>query len=283
MTAIQDPAGTATASSPEPRTDTSPAGVALVTGASRGVGRAIALALARRGYDITVGYAASDDAARAVVAEIEGLGRRAIAVKSDLRTEGGAGALAEQTLEVLGPVRVVVSNATGYPAGTTIAQLADDVDPSLGLTLGMPPRHYREIFEARVLAFLSLARATVPSMPRGGSLIALASTGTQGYMPGYGPTGAAMAAVECVARYLAVELGPRGIRVNVASGGLIRTDALNLMGDVQKLTDYTARRTPLGRAGEPEDLADVVAFLASDEARWVTGQTIVADGGAVAL
>lgn len=256
------------------------AGVALVTGASRGVGRAVALALAREGYDVSVGFVASADAAASVVQEIDTLGRRAVAIQADVRTGAGIAELTERTVSSLGPIKVLVSNATGYPAGTTMEHFIGGLDPSLGLALGTSPDNYRETFDARVLAFLGLARAAVPSMPAGGSIIGITSTGTRVYMPGYGPTGSAMAAVEMISRYLAVELGPRGIRVNVVSGGLLRTDALNLMtGDVERLEASVAKRTPLGRVGTPEDMADVVAFVASDQARWITGQTLVVDGG----
>lgn len=255
-------------------------GVALVTGASRGVGRACALALAQRGYDVGIGYAVSAEAAAEVASAVGELGRGAVTVAGDIRTEAGCLDVVERTAAALGTISVVVSNATGYPAGTTRGELAQGFDPSLGPTLGTPNERYAETFDARALALLTLARATVPAMPRGGSLIALTSTGTRGYFPGYGPTAVGMAAVECLVRYLAIELGPRGIRVNVVSGGPVRTDALSLMArDASALADSLAAQTPLGRIGEPADLAQVVAFLASEESGWITGQTLVADGG----
>ena len=257
-------------------------GVALITGGSRGVGRACAVALARDGYDIAIGYAVSDQPARDAVTEIEALGRRAIAIKSDLRTEGGVNELTSRALEALGPISVVVSNATGYPAGTTREDLASGVDRSLGPALGAPSERYLEMFQARLIAFHGLARAVVPQMPTGGSIIAIISTGTQGYVPGYGPTGVAMAGVQLLARYLAVELGPKQIRVNVVSGGLIRTDAVSLLTkDIDRFEAAAAAVTPLGRVGEVGDMAEVVSFLAGEGGRWITGQTIVADGGAV--
>jgi len=253
---------------------------ALVTGASRGIGRAIALALAGDGYDIGVGYAASDEAAAAVAGEVEALGGKAVTIKADVREADGVERLAAKALEAFGAIDVLVSNATGYPAGTTMEHFLKGMDPSLGIVLGTAAANYREAYDARVAAFINLARATVPHMPAGGSIVALTSTGTQTYMPGYGPTGSAMAAVQMLVRYMAVELGPRGIRVNAVSGGLIRTDALNLMtGDVERLEQSVAKRTPLGRVGEPEDLAGVVAFLAGEGGRWITGQVLVADGG----
>ena len=255
-------------------------GVALVTGASRGVGRACALALAAAGHDVAVGYVSSEDAAREVVAEIEGLDRRAVAVRGDVRREEDCERIATEAAAALGPVTILVSNATGYPAGTSRDDLAKGFKPELGLTLGIPTDTYRETFEARVGAFLALARATVASMPEGGAIIAITSTGTRGYQRGYGPTAVGMAGVEQLVRYLAAELGQRGIRVNAVCGGPIRTDALTFLArDVDKLLEAFARRTPLGRVGEPEDLARVVAFLASAEGGWITGQTLVVDGG----
>lgn len=255
-------------------------GVALVTGASRGVGRACALALAAAGHDIAVGYVSSEDAAREVVAEVEQLGRRAVAVRGDVRLEADCERIAQEAAEALGAVTVLVSNATGYPAGTSREDLAKGFRPELGPTLGIPAETYRETFDARVGAFLALARATVAGMPPGGAIIAITSTGTRGYQRGYGPTAVGMAGVEQLVRYLAAELGQRGIRVNAVCGGPIRTEALSFLAkDVEKLTAAFAARTPLGRVGEPEDLARVVAFLASPEGGWVTGQTLVVDGG----
>lgn len=255
-------------------------GVALVTGASRGVGKACALALAAAGHDVAVGYVSSEDAAREVVAAVEQAGRRGVAVRGDVRVESDCRRIAEEAAAALGSVTVLVSSATGYPAGTSREDLARGFQPDLGPTLGIPLETYRETFEARVGAFLALARATVGAMPEGGSIIAITSTGTRGYQRGYGPTAVGMAGVEQLVRYLAVELGRRGIRVNAVCGGPIRTDALNfLAADVEKLMEAFAKRTPLGRVGEPDDLARVVAFLASPEGGWITGQTLVVDGG----
>jgi len=244
------------------------------------VGRACALALAAAGHDVAVGYVASEDAAREVVAEVQRLGRRAVAVRGDVRVEADCERIAAEAAAALGPVGVLVSNATGYPAGTSREDLAKGFRPELGPTLGIPDDTYREAFAARVGAFLALARATVATMPPGGSIIAITSTGTRGYQRGYGPTAVAMAGVEQLVRYLAAELGPRSIRVNAVCGGPIRTDALGfLASDVDRLMEAFAKRTPLGRVGEPVDLARVVTFLASEEGGWITGQTLVVDGG----
>lgn len=244
-------------------------GVAVVTGASRGIGRAVAVELAEIGYDVVVGYHSREAAAAEVVDQIRQLGRTAHAAQVDTRDMDSSRRLIVGARE-LGPVRAVISNATGF----------GDVAPARAGAVGTPVETYEEMFRARVGALLSMVEAADTDLHDGGRIVALTSTGTRRHVPGYAPVAASMAAVETVILYLAAELGRVGVTANVASGGVIDTDALaQISDDPERLKTGVARATPLGRVGQPADLAGLVGFLCSDSGRWVTGQTLVADGG----
>ncbi len=170
----------------------------------------------------------------------------------------------------LGPVRAVVSNATGFGADS----------PGLGTALTVPLAEYQEMFTARLGALLALVHAAGADLDLGGRVVAVTSTGTQRHVPGYAPIAASMAAVESVVRYLAAELGPRGITANTAVGGVIDTEALaEISADPERLKEAVRRATPLGRVGRAADIGAVVSFLCSSAAGWVTGQSLIADGG----
>ncbi|MDY0059718.1 MAG: SDR family oxidoreductase [Myxococcota bacterium] len=239
---------------------------ALVTGGSRGIGRAIALRLAADGADVAVGYLRNQDAAEEVCAAIRALGRRAIALEGDLRDPATCKRLVGQAVTALGGLEVLVSNA------------------AIGAhkeALSLRPAQWDLTLESSTRPLLLLAQAAAPHLAAGGggSIVALSSLGSRRVVPGYAAMGCAKAAVEALVRYLAVELAPRGIRVNCVVGGLIRTDAVAYLQEGARMLADAAAHTPLGRVGEPEDLARVVAFLASAEASWITGQALVVDGG----
>ncbi len=245
-------------------------GLAVVTGASRGIGRAVAEQLARDGYDLAVGYFARPDAATDVVTAAVSHGVRAAAYQVDVRSPESCRRLVAQARAALGPVRAVVSNATGFGAE----------DPGLGPALVVPVGVYQSMLTARLGALLSLVDAAGADLDDGGRIVAVTSTGTRRHVPGYAPIAASMAAVESVVRYLAAELGPRGITANTAVGGVIDTDALaEITSDPARLKEAVRRATPLGRVGRADDLAGVVGFLCSPAAAWVTGQSLIADGG----
>ena len=140
--------------------------------------------------------------------------------------------------------------------------------------------HWNVSLDVNARALLLCSQEAVPLMgPNGGRIIAVSSLGSHRYMPEYGAIGVSKAALESLIRYLAVDLAPRGIRVNGVSGGLVDTDALRLHPQYERLMRGAPRRTPAGRMGTPDDLANVVLFLTSHRADWITGQTIIADGG----
>jgi enoyl-[acyl-carrier protein] reductase III len=237
---------------------------ALVTGGSRGIGRAIALKLADAGCDIAIVYRSSHDEADSVCADVRGLGRRALATQADVSDpESVAEAFAgfRQQFERLD---IVVSNAA-------IGVLR----PALELTL----KHWRRCLETNALALQLLAQQAVPLMPNGGRIIGLSSLGSVRAIPHYAFIGASKAALESVARSLAQELGQRGIRVNIVNAGVVDTDALKYFPNREQLLTEFGRRAPAGPTLTPEDVANAVYLLCLPEAAMITGHTLVVDGG----
>lgn len=238
--------------------------IALVTGASRGIGRAIALKLARAGCDVAVVYHTSQEEAETVCAEITALGRRACAMSADV---GDPESLAEAFAafrQQFDRVDIVVSNAA-------IGVLR----PALELNL----KHWRRCMETNAFALNLLAQQAAPLMREGGRIIGLSSLGASRAIPHYAFIGASKAALEAVVRSLAQELGPRGIRVNTVSAGVVDTDALKYFPNREQLLAEYARRTPAGPSLTPDDVANAVYLLCLPEAAMITGHTLVVDGG----
>ena len=237
---------------------------ALVTGASRGIGRAIALKLAGAGCDVAIVYRSSHAEAEAVGAAVRALGRRALVTQADVRdpvSVAEAFAVFRQQFE---HVDIVVSNAA-------IGVLR----PALELTL----KHWRLCLETNALALNLLAQQAVPLMRDGGRIIGISSLGASRAIPHYAFIGASKAALESLARSLAQELGPRGIRVNIVNAGVVDTDALKYFPNREQLLAEYARRAPAGPTLTPEDVANVVYLLCLPEAAMITGHTLVVDGG----
>lgn len=237
--------------------------VALVTGASRGIGRAIALRLARDGFAVVVNYARSETAAREVVDAIEADGGRALAVPADVGDEQDVARLFDTAEQTLGGVQVVVNSAGELPMAPIETGRLADFDRVIRTNLRG--------------TFLVLAEAAA-RLGEGGRIIALSTSVIAKALPAYGPYIASKAGVEGLVRVLANELRGRHITVNAVAPGPVGTD-LFLDGKPQALIDQLAAQAPLERLGEPDDIAGVVSFLAGPDGGWVNAQVLRANGG----
>ncbi|HEV2502739.1 MAG TPA: SDR family oxidoreductase [Mesorhizobium sp.] len=239
--------------------------VAIVTGASRGIGGAMAQQLAQDGFAVVVNYARGRNEAEQVVAAIEAQGGRAVAVQADIGETSGVATLFDAAEQTFGGVDVLVNNAGSMKLGA-LADVADaDFDRQVALNLGGVFRGMREA--ARRLR-------------DGGRIISFSSSVVGLYQPGYGVYAATKAAVEAMTHILAKELGPRGITVNAVAPGPVETQFF-LAGKSEEQVRAITGMNPFRRLGQPEDIARVVAFLASPEGGWVNGQVIRANGGVI--
>lgn len=241
--------------------------VALVTGSSRGIGRAIALELAGQGADMVVHYLRKGGAAEEVAAVIKDMGGRAVTVKANLAEADKIEGLFNRVEAEFGRCDIFVANAaSGTPKD--ILELTD--------------KHWDWTMDVNARSILRCIQRAAPLMAREGwgRVVALGSPGSARVLPHYAAIGLSKAVVEAMTRYLAVELAPKGIIVNAVSPGLVDTEALAVFPvDLQATFDYAIQRTPAGRLVAPDDVARVVAFLCSEAAGMIVGQTIVVDGG----
>jgi enoyl-[acyl-carrier protein] reductase III len=237
---------------------------ALVTGGTRGIGRAIALKLAAAGSDVGIVYHNSHEEAESTCATIRALGRRAFAFQADVSEPELVAELFQTVRQEFGRLDLLISNAA-----------VGVLRPALELSL----KHWRRCLETNALALHLLTQQAVPLMPAGGRIIALSSLGAMRAIPQYAFIGTSKAALESLARSLAQELGPRGIRVNVVSAGVVDTDALKYFPNREQLLEEYGRRAPLGPGLTPEAVADAVYLLCLPEAGMITGHTLVVDGG----
>jgi enoyl-[acyl-carrier protein] reductase III len=244
--------------------------VAVVTGASRGIGRGIALRLAADGADCAITYRTRVEHARTVVAELDALGRRALALPLALDEPAQVPGVIAKVAEVFGRIDVLVANA----AATAFRPL-----------LAQKPHNVEKTFAISVHAFVAAVQAAAPVLREGGRIVVVSGIDSHQAMTGHGVLGAAKAAMESLVRSLALELGPRGVTVNAVSPGLLDTESsrhyfergLGVRWD--EASSRIAAATPVRRLGTAEDVAALVAYLASPAAGFLTGQTILLDGG----
>ncbi|MCL4294381.1 MAG: SDR family oxidoreductase [Anaerolineae bacterium] len=241
--------------------------VALITGASRGIGRGIALTLAELGADIVVHYGRKKGAAEEVAAAVEALGSQSLAIKANLAEADQIEAMFDQLEAAFGRCDIFVGNAaSGTPRRT----------------LEISDKHWDWTMDVNARSILRCVQRAVPHMERAGwgRIINITSLGSTRHVPHYGAVGLSKAVVESLTRFLAVELACKGIIVNAISPGLVRTDSVAALPiDLDKTFEHVKSRMPTGRLVTPEDVGQVVGFLCSEAAAMIVGQTIMVDGG----
>jgi len=239
--------------------------VAVVTGASKGIGAGIAKGLAAEGAAVVVNYASSKEGAEKVVAEIKAQGGKAIAVQGDMAKAPDVERLFAETRKAFGRVDVLVNNAGVYE----FAPISDVTE-----------EQFHRMFDTNVLGPILAAREVAKYLGEGGSVINIGSVAASRTPPASAVYSGTKAALDAVTRALAQDFGPKKIRVNSINPGPVDTEGVRSAGIVG--TDFEkglVAQTPLGRIGQPEDIAPIAVFLASDESGWLTGETLLASGG----
>ncbi|WP_049620593.1 glucose 1-dehydrogenase [Frateuria defendens] len=239
--------------------------VAVVTGASKGIGAAIAKSLAAEGASVVVNYASSRAGADKVVAEIEAAGGKAVAVGGDIAKAAEAQAIVDAAVERFGRLDILVNNSGVY-----------EFAPLEAIT----EEQFHRQFNVNVLGLLLTTQAAAKHLGEGASIINIGSLATRIVPPASAVYAGTKGAVDAITGVLAQELGPRKIRVNAVNPGLIETEGVHTAGVIgSDLETLTVTKTPLGRIGQPKDIASIVTFLASDDSYWLTGEQLVAAGG----
>jgi 3-oxoacyl-[acyl-carrier protein] reductase len=239
--------------------------VAVVTGASKGIGASIAKALAAEGAAVVVNYASSKTGADALVQAITESGGRALAVQGDVSKAEQAQGVIEAAVGAFGGLDVLVNNSGLYEFAP-IEEVTED--------------QYRRMFDVNVLGVLLTTQAAVKHLSEGGSVINISSAVTSILPPQSAVYAGTKGAVDAITGVLAAELGPRKIRVNAINPGIVETEGTRTAGFIgSEFESQIVTQTPLGRTGRPDDIAAVAVFLASDDARWLTGEKITASGG----
>lgn len=239
--------------------------VAIVTGASKGIGAAIAKSLAAEGAAVVVNYASSKAGAEAVVAAIETAGGRAIAAGGDISTAAGAQSVVDAAIDRFGRLDVLVNNSGVY-----------EFAPIEAVT----EAHFHRHFNVNVLGMLLATQAAVKHIGEGGSIINIGSAVTNLTPANSAVYTGTKGAVAAITGVLSKELAPKKIRVNAINPGIVETEGTHSAGFIgSEMEKYFVAQTPLGRTGQPSDIADIAVFLASNDSRWLTGEQLVASGG----
>lgn len=238
--------------------------VALITGGSRGIGRAITLKLAAEGADVIINYFRKRQNAEQTAREAQNMGVTALIIRANVGEPEKIDGMFDEIEQKFGRLDILVSNAA-----SGVARPALELDS----------RGWDWTMDINARAFLLCAQRAAGLMKSGGKMVSISSLGSRLVMPVYTAVGVSKAALEALTRYLAVELSPKGICVNAIAAGAVETEALNLYTASQALPKPVWQTTPAGRMVRPEDIANLVAFLCSDEAAMIRGQSIVIDGG----
>lgn len=239
--------------------------VAVVTGASKGIGASIALQLANEGASVVVNYSSSKEGAQKVVSEITNNGGKALAIQANVGNPSDIKRLFFEAAQAFGKIDVLINNAGVY-----------EFTPIEDIT----PEHYHKIFDLNVLGLLLVIKEAIKYFGSSGSIVNISSVASTSAPANSAVYSASKAAVDAITKSLGKELAPRNIRINSVNPGIIETEGTQTAGilssDFRKSTES---HTPLGRIGRPSDVAPAVVFLASDEASWITGETLIISGG----
>jgi len=245
--------------------------VLVITGATKGIGKATAYRFAREGIDIAFTYNSNDVIAKEICADLESTyGIKARCYPFNILEPETAKELFKLIDEDFDNIDYFISNAMIYGRA---------VVGGYNKFMKLKPRGLNNIYTATVDAFVTCSQQAAKRMQNGGAIVSLSSTGNLVYIENYAGHGTNKAAVEAMVRYAATELGEMGIRVNAVSGGPIETDALRAFTNYEEVAAKTAELSPLNRMGQPDDLASACYFLCSSEASWITGTTLIVDGG----
>jgi enoyl-[acyl-carrier protein] reductase III len=238
--------------------------VAFVSGGTRGIGLSVAEKLAQLGADVVITYFRSRQSANEAVEKIKSYGVECFAHRANMGNHDQIPAVFEGIKEKFGKLDILISNAA---LGLHTSMMAID-DKAWDLSMHTNAR-----------AFLNCVQLAAPMMPDHSRIVTLSSLGSIRYIPGYAAIGVSKAAIENMVKYMAVEMAERHITVNCVSGGFIDTSALKVFPNYEEMKREVSARTPFKRIGTPDEVADVVVFLSTPKASWITGQTVIVDGG----